>query len=99
MTVHIRPAAPSDAEQCGRIIYEAFQDIAARHGVAPDFPAVDAGIQLAQSFIAHPKIFGAVAEEDGRLLGSNFLLSVMRSAQSDRSLLTPKLKVSVLDGA
>jgi GNAT superfamily N-acetyltransferase len=74
MTVHIRPAAPSDAEQCGRIIYEAFQYIAARHGVAPDFPAVDAGIQLAQSFIAHPKIFGAVAEEDGRLLGSNFLL-------------------------
>ncbi len=74
MTVHIRAATPSDAEACGRIIYEAFQDIAGRHGFAPDFPAVEAGTQLAQSFIAHPKVFGVVAEEDGRVVGSNFLM-------------------------
>jgi predicted N-acetyltransferase YhbS len=74
MTVHIRAATPSDAEVCGRIIYEAFQDIAGRHGFSPDFPAVEAGTQLAQSFIAHPKIFGVVAEEDGRVVGSNFLM-------------------------
>ena len=74
MTVHIRSATTADAELCGRIIYEAFQDIAARHGFVPDFPAIDPAIQLAQSFIAHPKIFAVVAEEDGRVVGSNFLL-------------------------
>jgi predicted N-acetyltransferase YhbS len=74
MTVHIRAATPSDAEVCGRIIYEAFQDIAGRHGFSPDFPAVEAGTRLAQSFIAHPKVFGVVAEKDGRVVGSNFLM-------------------------
>ena len=73
MTIHIRTATPSDTEACGRIIYEAFQGIAGRHGFSPDFPAVEAGTRLAQSFIAHPKIFGVVAEQDGRVVGSNFL--------------------------
>jgi len=74
MTVRIRAATPSDAEVCGRIIYEAFQDIAGRHGFSPDFPALEAGTRLAQSFIAHPKIFGVVADKDGRVVGSNFLI-------------------------
>lgn len=74
MTAYIRAAMPSDAEACGRIIYQAFQDIAERHGFSPDFPAVEAGTQLAQSLIAQSKIFGVVAEEDGRVIGSNFLM-------------------------
>ena len=73
MAVHIRAATPSDAEACGRIIYAAFQDIAGRHGFSPDFPAAEVATQLARSFIAHPAIFGVVAEEDGRVVGSNFL--------------------------
>jgi len=74
MTVNLRAATPSDAETCGRIIYEAFKGIAERHGFTPDFPSVEAATQLAQSFIAHPSIFGVVAEEDGRVVGSNFLM-------------------------
>jgi predicted N-acetyltransferase YhbS len=73
MAVHIRVAAPADAEACGRIIYEAFQGVAKRHGFSPDFPIIEIATQLAQSFIAHPSIFGVVAEEDGRVVGSNFL--------------------------
>lgn len=73
MTVHIRVATPADAEACGRIIYEAFKDVAEHHGFSPDFPAVETATRLVQSFIAHPSIFAVVAEEDGRVVGSNFL--------------------------
>jgi GNAT superfamily N-acetyltransferase len=74
MTIHVRAATPSDAEVCGRVIFKAFEDIARRHGFSPDFPAEEAGTGLAEVFIAHPKIFGVVAEEDGRVIGSNFLM-------------------------
>lgn len=74
MTVTIRAATPSDAEACGRIMYEAFKEIAERHAFPPDFPNVESAIQLARSFTAHPMIDGFVAEEDGRVVGSNFLV-------------------------
>ena len=73
MTVHIRAATPSDADACGRIVHEAFAGIAQSHGFPPDFPTIDAGTQLAQAFIADPAVFGIVAEQDGRVVGSNFL--------------------------
>jgi predicted N-acetyltransferase YhbS len=73
MSATIRPAVTADAEDCGRIIYEAFKGIADRHGFPPDFPTVEAGIQIASVFIGHPSIFGVVAERDGRIVGSNFL--------------------------
>ncbi len=73
MTVHIRVARPSDAEACGRIIHGAFEGVAGRHGFPPDFPAVEVAEELAGAFLASPTVFGVVAEEDGRVLGSNFL--------------------------
>jgi predicted N-acetyltransferase YhbS len=73
MAINIRAASPSDAEACGRIIYQAFKGIAECHGFPPDFPTVKAAIQLALSFISQPSTFGVVAEEDGRVVGSNFL--------------------------
>ena len=73
MTVHIRAATPSDATACGRIVHEAFAGIARSHGFPPDFPTLEAGTQLAQTFIGDPGVFGIVAEQDGRVVGSNFL--------------------------
>lgn len=73
MTLTIRPAVTADIEICGRIIYQAFKDIADRHRFPPDFPTVHDGFQLATSFINHPSIFGVVAEYDGQVVGSNFL--------------------------
>lgn len=73
MAVDIRAARPADSEACGRIIYEAFRAIAEQHGFPPDFPDVQAATGLARSFIDHPSVFGVVAEQDGLVVGSNFL--------------------------
>ena len=56
MTLEIRPATPADNEACGRIIFEAFRGIADRHGFPWDFPSVEAGAQLATTFIEAPSI-------------------------------------------
>ena len=69
----IRPAMASDAEACGRIIFDAFRRIADDHRFPRDFPSVEGATQLAQTFIADPSIFGVVAEIDGHVVGSNFL--------------------------
>lgn len=73
MDIRIRPATPDDAEECGRIIYEAFKGIAERHNFRPDFPSADAGAQLAHLLINDRAVFGVVAESRGRVVGSNFL--------------------------
>lgn len=73
MTPEIRPATPADAEACGRIIFEAFRGIADQHGFPWDFPSVDAGTHLAETFIKALSIYGVVAELDRRVVGSNFM--------------------------
>jgi predicted N-acetyltransferase YhbS len=73
VNVTIRPAVASDAETCGRIIYDAFKGIRDRHGFPPHFPTVEIAIQRARFCITHPSIFAVVAESDGRVIGSNFL--------------------------
>lgn len=73
MDVGIRPATAADVEACGRIIYEAFNDIAEQHRFPPDFPTVEAATQLSSLFVHHPAIFGVVAETDGEVVGCNFL--------------------------
>jgi predicted N-acetyltransferase YhbS len=69
----LRRATPADAPECGRICFEAFRDIAAQHNFPPDFPAAEQGIGLLSMMTAHPRMYGVVAERDGRVIGSNFL--------------------------
>ena len=73
MPMRVRPAVAADAEACGRIIHDAFKGISDAHAFPPDFPSAEAGRQLAATLIASPAPFGVVAEEDGRVVGSNFL--------------------------
>jgi predicted N-acetyltransferase YhbS len=73
MDVKLRPGTPGDAEACGRICYEAFATITAAHGVPRDFPSVESATGLVATLLAHPGIFGVVAEADGVIAGSNFL--------------------------
>ena len=73
MKVTLRPASAADAPECGRIIYDAFASIANRHGFPPDFPSVDFTVSVASELIAHPRFYSVVAEQDGRIVGSNFL--------------------------
>lgn len=73
MDIKIRAATSADVADCGRIIYEAFKDIAERHQFRPDFPSVEVATEFVQSLVENPQVFGVVAEEDARIVGSNFL--------------------------
>jgi predicted N-acetyltransferase YhbS len=71
--IALRPAKPDDVDAVARILYEAFAGIHDHHRFARDFPTLDAAARLAGAFIAHPSIWGVVAERDGRVIGSNFV--------------------------
>ena len=73
MAIAVRAIEPADGDECARIVYEAFGAIQDRHQFPRDFPTLEAAVQLTSTFIAHPAIWGVVAEADGRILGSNFL--------------------------
>jgi GNAT superfamily N-acetyltransferase len=73
VTLAIRPVATVDAAECGRIIHAAFAAIADQHNFPRDFPSAEVATGLASTLIAAPGFYGVVAEEDGRILGSNFL--------------------------
>ena len=73
MDVKLRRGTPEDAEACGRICYDAFAAIAAAHGYPCDFPSPEVAAGLVSALLAHPGIFGVVAEADGAVVGSNFL--------------------------
>jgi GNAT superfamily N-acetyltransferase len=76
MDITIRPALEADADECGRICYEAFRTFNERHGYPPLFPSVEAATQRVAGFIRHPAVFAVVAEANeacGRIVGSNFL--------------------------
>ena len=71
--VELRPIEPADGQEVARIVFEAFSGIHDHHRFARDFPTLESAAQLATSFIAHPSIYGVVAELGGRIVGSNFL--------------------------
>jgi predicted N-acetyltransferase YhbS len=73
MTLTTRQANAADTPECARICYDAFADIAARHGFAPDFASVDVATVLVSGLIEHPGFFSLVAELDGQIVGSSFL--------------------------
>jgi predicted N-acetyltransferase YhbS len=71
--VELRTIRPADAHAVARILYEAFAGVHDHHRFARDFPTLESAEQLTAGFIAHPGIWGVVAEIDGRIVGSNFL--------------------------
>jgi predicted N-acetyltransferase YhbS len=73
MSVRLRNAEPTDAAVLGDICYRAFKAIAEAHGFPPDLPSVQAATGVINSLTAHPRVFGVVAQIDGRIVGSNFL--------------------------
>ena len=73
MTINIRPMQQEDVETCGRICHAAFGDIARRHNFRPDFQDDETAIQLMQALCENPQMFSVVAEDDGKVIGSNHL--------------------------
>lgn len=69
----LRPVQMGDIQACGRVMYEAFTEIAQRHNFPPDFPnpAVAEGLLL--DMLTAPAFDAFVAEEEGRILGSIFV--------------------------
>jgi len=62
---------PEDAPVCGRICYDAFTRISTAHAFPPDFPSAEVAAGVLSMMFNHPGFYCVVAEEDGRILGSN----------------------------
>ncbi|HKS10480.1 MAG TPA: GNAT family N-acetyltransferase [Pyrinomonadaceae bacterium] len=73
MTIQLRPMTPDDVEICGRICYDAFNGIADKHNFRHDFPTLEAAVGLMQMLAERPDVFSVVAENDGKVIGSNHL--------------------------
>ncbi|HEU0207372.1 MAG TPA: GNAT family N-acetyltransferase [Candidatus Udaeobacter sp.] len=73
MEIKLRSGTPADAETCGRICYNAFKTVSEAHGFPPDFPGPEVAIHILTRMLEHPNFYSAVAEIDGRIVGSNFL--------------------------
>ena len=71
--VLVRRATPADAPICGRICYEAFSAINARHNFPCDFPNVDVAIAVVTMMFSMPGAYAVVAEIDEQIVGSNVL--------------------------
>ena len=70
-TVTIRRAKPEDAAASAKICYDAFHGINTQHGFPPDIPSADMASGLMTMMFGHPGFYCVVAEEGGRILGSN----------------------------
>lgn len=73
VNAELRPGAPEDAEACGRVCYQAFSAIAAKHRFPPEVPSAEAATRLVTGLLSHPGFYSVVAEREGEILGSNFL--------------------------
>jgi len=71
--VKVREAVDADWVEAGRICYEAFATLADRHGFPHDFPTVASAAEPIRWMINHPQFFSIVAEQDGRVVGSNHM--------------------------
>lgn len=73
MTIELRQARAQDVPELGRICYEAFTDIAERHGFPTDFATVEFAQQVVGMLVAQEDVYSIGAFEDGAARGSNFL--------------------------
>lgn len=73
MTIVLRAAQPEDAEACGLICYEAFRTISNQHNFPPDFPEAGMAVGLMSFLFSRDDVYAIVAEQNGRIAGSNCL--------------------------
>jgi hypothetical protein len=75
----LRPGVIDDAKEIGKIIFEAFSEIADKHGFPREFPTVDIGINVATFFLSNPGFYSVVAENVDQtrtnIVGSNFWMN------------------------
>jgi GNAT superfamily N-acetyltransferase len=71
--VIVRAATPQDADSCGRIFYDAFESIAARHSLPIEPGSPEFTRFMVDEMLASPGFAGLVAERAGEVLGSAFV--------------------------
>jgi ribosomal protein S18 acetylase RimI-like enzyme len=71
--VQLVPAELQHVSELGRICYEAFKDIADRHGFPPDFPSVQLARKAIGMLIEREDFYGVAVIVNGELAGSNYL--------------------------
>lgn len=71
--IAVREVEAADAAACAQIVYESFGAVHDRFHFPRDFPTLEAAARRVEFCIAHPRIWGVVAEAEGRIIGSNFL--------------------------
>ena len=69
----VRPQ-PQDVGELGRICFEAFRHVAEGHGFERDFPDAQAAAKVIELILGLPSSFSIAARDDGKFVGSNFLL-------------------------
>ncbi len=73
MTIELRQPTAADVPELGRILYEAFKDIAESHGFPPDFPSVEFAIGVSGLLVQQETVYSMAAFEGGAARGSNHL--------------------------
>jgi predicted N-acetyltransferase YhbS len=62
-----------DAAVCGSICYEAFKAIDDEHNFPWDFPSAQVATGVLTMMLSNPGFYSVVAEQEGKVVGSNFL--------------------------
>ncbi len=73
MTIEIRRPQQEDVPEVARILYEAFNDIATRHGFPADFPSVEFCAGVVGLLLGNEQAYAAAAFDGSRPRGSNFV--------------------------
>jgi predicted N-acetyltransferase YhbS len=73
MSIELRQATAADVPELGRILFEAFKDIAESHGFPPDMPTVDFATLVCGLLVQQEQVYSIAAHEDGAARGSNHL--------------------------
>lgn len=73
MSLVIRPTSPLDIPACSSILYNAFRDLAEKHGFPPDIPSYGLAIGAMTMVVASSNFHGVVAEWNGKVAGSVFV--------------------------
>ncbi|NEQ30292.1 MAG: GNAT family N-acetyltransferase [Leptolyngbya sp. SIO4C5] len=91
-TLQLRSGTPADARICGEICYEAFKTISEQHRFPPDFPRPELAQEMMTRLFSDPYTYSVVAEKDGQIVGSNFLLEGAKVAGVGPITIAPGLQ-------
>ena len=74
MAIEYRTPTAEHVPELGRICYEAFKDIAERHGFEPDFASAEFAAMVIGMLLASETHYAIAAFNDDEPAGSNYLL-------------------------